>query len=127
MVHKNQIIGFMALFVVLWTAPAAASDLRVIDGDTIHIGKEKIRLIDFDTPEIRGKCDAERRLARLAKKRLQALLSQGYRIERTGVDRYQRTLARVWVGDEMVSTIMVREGYARTLFWDKGERRRPWC
>lgn len=114
---------------IIWllSTPLHAADLRVIDGDTIHIGQEKIRILDMDTPEIRGKCDAERWLARLAKKRLQDLLSGPYRIERKGKDRYQRTLAHVWVGKVKVSTILIREGHARTLYWDQGERRRPWC
>jgi len=109
--------------ICLLSTPLYAADLRVIDGDTIHIGAEKIRILDLDTPEMRGKCDAERRLARLAKKRLQELLTLPYRIERHGKGYYGRTLAHIWVDGEKVSDTLIREGYGRPY----GRGRKPWC
>jgi endonuclease YncB( thermonuclease family) len=44
-----------------------AAALLAIDGDTIEIQGERIRLENVDTPELNGKCDAEKMLARVAK------------------------------------------------------------
>lgn len=41
----------------------------VIDGDTIRLGSERIRILGIDTPEMgsNARCNAERRLADVAK------------------------------------------------------------
>ena len=41
-----------------------AAEVRVVDGDTIRLGRERTRILDIDTPETesRARCDAERRL-----------------------------------------------------------------
>lgn len=114
---------FLAIPFILTASASFSADLRVIDGDTIHIGGENIRILDLDTPEMRGKCDAERRLARLAKKRLQTLLNAPYRVERRGKGYYGRTLAHVWVNGEKVSDVLIREGYGRPY----AGGRKPWC
>lgn len=95
----------------------------VVDGDTIWHKGEKIRIADIDTPELRGKCESERRLAKRARDRLTAILQQPYRIHRTGIDRYKRTLAVVTVNGRSVGDMLVSEGLART--WSG--RREPWC
>ena len=71
------------------TAATAAPDIRVVDGDTIHVDGEKIRLLGLDTPEKghQAECVAERMLAKLATERLTELLADGIIIERDGVDR----------------------------------------
>ena len=112
-----------ALLLCLLALPAYAGIL-VTDGDTVRDGAEKIRLLDIDTPELRGKCDAERRLAVLAMRRLEQLLSEGTAvIERHGKGRYGRTLARITVNGRDVGQVLVSEGYARR--YDGG--RKPWC
>ena len=51
-----------------------------MDGDTIHCDREKIRLLDFDTPETRrARCEGERVAGYEAKARLSALLKSGPR------------------------------------------------
>ena len=38
--------------------PLLCATLYVVDGDTVHCDGEKIRLLDFDTPETRrAKCE----------------------------------------------------------------------
>ena len=96
----------------------------VVDGDTVWIEREKIRLEGIDTPELRGECLFERDLAARAAERLRQLLSGGgWRIERSGNDRYGRTLARFHRGGETAGAILIREGLARP--W-RG-RREDWC
>jgi endonuclease YncB( thermonuclease family) len=102
-----------------------AQDWRVIDGDTLRLDGETVRLADIDTPELhRPECDAERMLARLAAERLAALL-QGREItlEREGQDRYGRTLARLMADGRNVGEILITEGYA--VPW--AGRRHDWC
>lgn len=105
--------------------------LAVIDGDTVAAGGERIRIANIDAPEIyRARCDAERRLALVAKHRLAELLATGpVEIHRgdpgTGRmrDRHGRTLATLSIDGRDVGEIMIAEGIARP--WEG--RRRPWC
>jgi endonuclease YncB( thermonuclease family) len=91
----------------------------VHDGDTVWWQGEKIRIADIDTPELTGRCDRERRLARAARTRLVVLLNtRPVTITRTGRDRYGRTLAVLGkVGDRMIA-----EGLAT-----RWPNRRDWC
>ena len=67
---------------------------RVVDGDTVVTASgEKVRLMGYDTPEIRGQCPRERELARQATALLRRLTGSGLKLERHGRDRYRRTLA----------------------------------
>ncbi|WP_425350303.1 thermonuclease family protein [Phyllobacterium phragmitis] len=102
-----------------------------LDGDTVVIGREHIRIANIDAPELRrSKCDAEKRLAVVAKRRLEELLA-GARLHvnrgdpETGrtSDRYGRTLATIQVDDRDVGDILVSEGLARN--WTG--KRQPWC
>jgi len=47
---------------------APANSIRIIDGDTVALGNERIRIENIDTPERGGRaeCDAERMLAYFA-------------------------------------------------------------
>ena len=97
-----------------------------IDGDTLAIGKERIRIIGLDTPELHpARCQAERELGERAKARLQELACRPeLEVVRTGRDRYRRTLARVYVGEGSIAEILIAEGLARAYL---GGRRAPWC
>ena len=109
----------IALAIAVCPAPPAQRVTCVVDGDTVWIEREKIRLLDIDAPEMDGKCAAEKALARRSRDRLVELLrARTVTISRDGVDRYGRTLARL--GD--VGEQLVREGLAQR--W--GDRR-GWC
>ena len=47
---------FIVLLAVLISSFSNANILKIIDGDTIHIGKIKYRLYGIDAPEIKQKC-----------------------------------------------------------------------
>ncbi|WP_165351221.1 thermonuclease family protein [Ciceribacter ferrooxidans] len=110
-------------------ASSALSATHVVDGDTVVIDGEKIRIFNIDAPELRhAACDAERRLAEVAKRRLDALLagrpvivvrSDNGRMK----DRYGRTLARLTVDGRDVGEILIEEELARP--WEG--KRQPWC
>ena len=62
----------------------------VVDGDTIWLDGEKIRVADIDTPETRGpKCPSEGELGEKATRRLHQLL---------GDQLVSEGLARTWTG-----------------------------
>lgn len=85
----------------------------VVDGDTIWVNREKIRLEGFNTPELNGVCARERRLAVQARDELrQALNGHRFSIERNGQDRYGRTLATVRVDGINVGEDLIRKGLA---------------
>ena len=99
-----------------------------LDGDTIWCDGEKIRLMDFDTPEtFRAKCEDELVAGYHAKERLIAILrtpEAALTIERHGVDKYRRSLGRLYVNGIPVSDLMIQAGLARPY---KGKKREPWC
>lgn len=106
---------------------SGARSTCVVDGDTIWLRGEKIRIMDYDTPEpYTNICggDREKRLAEKASNRLVQLLNQGgVSIERHGRDKYGRTLAIIRVGDTNVGDILISEGLARR--WPDGLE--FWC
>jgi len=90
---------------------------RVIDGDTLEIvnneNKESVRLLGINTPE-RGEILYEE-----AKEFLEELsLNKSVRLEfgRDKYDRYNRTLAYVFVNEFAVNKEIVRQGYANIYF-----------
>lgn len=86
----------------------------IVDGDTLWIEGEKIRLAGIDAPEPRGRCGAEREIAARAAERLRQLVSAGgWTIERTGRDRYGRTLARFRTPQGTFGEVLVSEGLAK--------------
>ena len=83
----------------------------VADGDSITVLRDrvevKVRLIDIDAPE-RGQPFANR------SKQALTILVKGHdvRVVEHGKDKYQRTLARVYLGDIDVNAEQVRQGMA---------------
>lgn len=110
------------------TIAALAAGFAVIDGDTVHSGQERYRLLGIDAAEIhRAQCDAERRLGELTKRRLEALLQSGpvaFNPDPPAKrDKYGRLLVHLLVDGEDAACVLIREGYARP--W-RG-RREDWC
>lgn len=106
----------------------AASGTCVIDGDTIYYGGERIRMVDYDTPEImEPKCESERVLGHRAKDRLLEILNSGtVEVSRSGTreeDRYGRKLRLVTVNGRSTGDILIDEGLA----WPWEGRRHDWC
>jgi endonuclease YncB( thermonuclease family) len=106
--------------------PLLCASLYVTDGDTIYCDREKIRLMDFDALETRqAKCESELDAGYEAKARLLVLLRSGAAtIERHGLDKYRRTLGRLYVDGIAVADVMIRELLARPY---DGGKRSSWC
>ena len=104
-----------------------AAEVRVVDGDTIRLGRERIRILGIDAPETGNlaRCDAERRLSALATMTLKELIEGKHlSIQRNGKDRFGRTLANVRIrGGADVGLLMIRARVA--VEWGNG--RPDWC
>lgn len=109
----------------------------VVDGDTfaarVSVADDvqiavRVRLINVDTPELKGKCQDEVNMARRAQGRLEKLLPRGTRIELENIkdDKYLgRIDANVFMPDGRdVGEVLVREKLARRY---RGGRRQGWC
>lgn len=98
--------------------PAVIAGLgHVIDGDTLDIGQTRIRLEGVDAPEMAQTCqtasgknwDCGRKAAAL----LRTLAEQrDLACDRTGIDKYGRTLAVCYEDGVNVNEAMVRAGLA---------------
>lgn len=100
----------------------------VVDGDTLWLDGEKIRVADIDTPEIGSpQCDYEFELGMQATYRFRDLLNEGpFEVQMIGdrdEDRYGRKLRVITRGGRSIGDMLVSEGLART--WTG--RREPWC
>ncbi|WP_187430166.1 hypothetical protein ROLI_046360 (plasmid) [Roseobacter fucihabitans] len=104
------------------------SRMTVIDGDTVRLASETIRLVGFDTPETyRAQCAAERARGDAATQRLRELLVQASSARLAYLprrDQYGRDLARLMLDGRDVADIMIAEGLARLY---SGGQRRSWC
>ena len=102
--------------------------IYVIDGDTVVVNHERIRLKGIDAPEIKGRCANERALAAQATEMLASLLSdRTVTIEPDGNDRYGRILANVGTEEGDVGERILAEGLARKWTRKWGHRQEPWC
>lgn len=154
----SALVGVLALSVVVVVPArdtaargALSGAARVVDGDTLDIAGERVRLEGIDAPEISQKCP--RRLfgtwacGKAAARALERLVAGGgLSCESRGKDRYGRTLGVCFVDGRDINKEMVREGYAwafvkystsyvheeaearatRVGVWEGGEAEPPW-
>ena len=125
------------------TGPLPAHVVKVIDGDTlavrVHIwlGQDlstRVRLAGIDAPELKGKCDRERELARRARDYLLARLDPAETDTEIGAVRLReirhgkfagRVVARVETLDGTdLGQELIAAGLARPY---DGRRRASWC
>ena len=142
-IMKSSFAAFVlsALTIVICpSAPAHAGAVRftlcpygggencVVDGDTIWLQGEKIRIADIDTPETHPpRCPQEALLGEKATLRLRDLLNQGaFSLQpiKRDRDRYGRKLRILMRNGQSLGMILVQEGLARPY---QGGRRQPWC
>ena len=110
------VISFSLLIFFLIFNQVKSQDLRVVDGDTIHLDGEKIRFTGIDTPELKQACVKEGIVypcGLIAKEILIDKISEN-RVEciSEGKDQYKRTLAECFVNNESLSSYLVKSGYA---------------
>ena len=104
------------------------SHVTVVDGATVRLVGQAIRLVGFDTPETyEARCAAERDLGEAATDRLRDLLARASSVQLAYLprrDQYGRELARLVLDGRDVADIMVEEGFARRYV---GGQRGSWC
>lgn len=103
----------------------AAQLVAVVDGDTLRVDGERVRLIGVDAPEIRSAaCAEERRRGERAKAMLAHLVAgHVLSLQRDGTDRYGRTLAVVLADGADVNAAMISSGHA--VAWTGAKH--DWC
>ena len=112
----------------------AALVLSVTDGDTFRARIPvwdnvevitAVRIRGIDTPEIKGKCPAEKAAALAAKARLTELLNGPVQLSHVDPDKYAgRVDADVTVNGQSVAAVLIAEGLARPY---TGGARQGWC
>lgn len=109
--------------------------IKVYDGDTITIAAKlpntdgpiyrfSVRLDGIDTPEIRGKTEAEKELAKHVRDVLHEMIF-GKIVELRNVsnEKYGRILADVYLGELNINQWLVSENLA--VAYDGGKKQRP--
>ena len=109
----------------------------IFDGDTFSAGVKldadveitvRVRLINIDTPEMNGKCKAEKVMAQSARDLLGVLMPRGTAVELENIkdDKYLgRINANVILPDGRdVGRVMIDSGLARPY---SGGKRKSWC
>jgi len=109
-------ISILSLVFFLTIDDIKSQELKVVDGDTIHLNGKKIRFTGIDTPELKQTCikeDIENLCGVTAKQILVNKIGNNpVECISEGRDRYKRILAECFVNDESLSTYLVRSGYA---------------
>jgi len=110
------VISIPSLLLFLIFNQVSSQELRVVDGDTIHLNGEKIRFTGIDTPELKQTCVKEGFTEPCGITAKEILIKKigDNKVEciSEGKDRYERTLAECFVNGESLSSYLVRRGYA---------------
>ena len=103
-----------------------ATYLANYDGDTIDLNVDlgfkistiiRVRLLNVDTPELRGVAESEKTRGLLAKDFTRTFLEGKDVIVKTHKDKkgkYGRWLAELWVGDVSLGEALIEAGLAET-------------
>ena len=87
----------------------------IIDGDTIHIGENKIRLHGIDAPEYRQTCTIDKEIWNCGIESKIALenfiLKKEVVCKIIDVDRYRRFVATCFLENQNINQYMVRNGW----------------
>jgi len=110
------VISICLIFFFLTYNDVKSYEIKIIDGDTIHLNNEKIRFTGIDTPELKQTCKKNSEIIYCGIEARQLLIDKIGKDKvicvREGKDRYKRTLAECFVNDLSLSRYLVREGYA---------------
>ena len=117
--NKKKIIFLTSVFLLVFFLTIndiKSQELKVVDGDTIHLNGEKIRFTGVDTPELKQTCLKEGIKDSCGVTAKQILIDKignnNVKCISQGKDQYKRTLAECFVNNESLSSYLVRSGYA---------------
>ena len=110
------VISICLIFFFLIYNDVKFYEIKIIDGDTIHLNSKKIRFSGIDSPELKQSCKKDDRIVYCGIEAKKLLINI---IGNTKVnciheceDQYKRTLAECFVNDISLSRYLVRNGYA---------------
>jgi endonuclease YncB( thermonuclease family) len=110
------LISILSLVFFLTINDIKSQELKVVDGDTIHLNGEKIRFSGIDTPELKQTCLKEGIQNPCGVTAKQILIGKignnNVKCISEGKDQYKRILAECFVNNESLSSYLVRSGYA---------------
>jgi endonuclease YncB( thermonuclease family) len=110
-----SLISICLIFFVLTYNDVKSYEIKIIDGDTIHLNGEKIRFSGIDTPELKQTCkhnDDVVNCGIIAKKLLiNKIANYEVKCITEGKDQYKRTLAECFVNNLSLSSYLVKKGY----------------
>ena len=110
------VISICLIFFFLTNNDVKSYEIKIIDGDTIHLNREKIRFTGIDTPELKQTCNKNNEIIYCGIKAKQLLIDKIGKNKvhciREGKDQYKRILAECFVNEVSLSKFLVREGYA---------------
>ena len=114
---RSVCLGIVAaIFGITSSVADMIGQASVVDGDTIEIHGERVRLFGIDAPESAQLCTASGREYRCGQQAAFALADRigqnTVRCEPHDRDRYGRTVAVCYVGGEDLDAWMVRQGWA---------------
>ena len=116
LIFKLIIFLFSFTFSFSPQAQSIIGKAKIIDGDTIHIGKNKIRLHGIDAPEWNQSCSLSNKVWECGKKStlmLQELIAnQTVDCEISGIDKYKRYIAVCFSNEVNLNKKMVQDGWA---------------
>ena len=138
------VFGLLGQITAVSADAVAASDIYVVDGDTIEVQGKRIRLIDFDAPELgrHAHCGIERMLAARAASRLRQILTIGRDIdlqivecscqsgtEGTRACNWGRACGYLTVDGHDVGDTLISEKLAHQYICNRYScsKRVPWC
>lgn len=116
--------------------PLSGEVLSVLDGDTLNVSmhvwigqkiETAVRIAGIDTPELKAKCDKERKLAIDARTELASLVRSGKVVlSSIKLEKYAgRVLAKATTTDGIdIATHLINKGFARPY---QGKKRVGWC
>tara|TARA_B100001057_G_scaffold444596_1_gene481642 strand:- start:90 stop:569 length:480 start_codon:yes stop_codon:yes gene_type:complete len=110
------VISICIIFFFLTYIDVKSDEMKIVDGDTIHLNGEKIRFTGIDTPELKQICNKNNEVIYCGVKARELLIEKigknKVRCIRDGKDQYKRTLAECFVNKVSLSSYLVRNGYA---------------
>ena len=117
--NKRKVIFLTSIFLLVFLLTIndiKSQELKIVDGDTIHLNGEKIRFSGIDTPELKQTCfkDDVKNLCGVKAKQILINKIGNNTVEciSEGRDQYKRILAECFVNNESLSSYLVRSGYA---------------
>ena len=116
-----MIFKFLFLFIIIFFNFSVFSKTingiaHVIDGDTLHIEKNKIRLHGIDAPEIDQTCKISNKVWHCGLESTSALkklvLNNIISCVVSDIDKYKRYIAECFINNKNINKLMVRNGWA---------------